>query len=522
MKKFYSFFQPAILIGIVVGAVSFFNFTAEDAYITYRYAENWVDTGSLVYNAGEPINAMTSPLHAMLSSAFYFVTGNTVLSNKIISVVLLFVAALLVWSRYRQHPPVQALALLLLTPASVMLWTFGGLETPFLLFLSTIAVILTLQSASFDIQKVCLIFFVAGLAFLTRYDSVLFFLPLVLYVASKARSLKDVFIASAIAAILPAAWLFVSVSYYGDLLPTSFYVKTPKGHLGDFLFNGIYIASYLVFVGILPAVAFIGALLLPKQETRNALYQHFKSTWWLYAGVLIELMYGLTMATHHMMFSFRFFVPYLPAAVVVVLDLFQRAGEARRSDFTMGRPAYLFTGFLLFLLVFQLSQYIYTYNRSVNGFSFVGEYRSLGIRDYVAFMKILEQEALDIEHHWDENAPASGRSPRILTYAAGVLPYTYRDAYIYEKLVSYRHCYQRHQQALYADYIHILAPRQGEVEEQLPLPEDYYSLVSSYDMFFDGSMQKFLVFYNPSPEGHNLSVGISDFCSENQNSQQED
>jgi hypothetical protein len=93
-----------------------------------------------------------------------------------------------------------------------------------------------------------------------------------------------------------------------------------------------------------------------------------------------------------------------------------------------------------------------------------------------------------------------------------MLPYAYRESYIYEKLVSYRHCSERYQQALYADYIHILAPRQGQVEQQLPRPENSYDLVSSYEMFFDGSMQKFLVFYNPRPEDHNLSVRIFEPC----------
>jgi len=65
---------------------------------------------------------------------------------------------------------------------------------------------------------------------------------------------------------------------------------------------------------------------------------------------------------------------------------------------------------------------------------------------------------------------------------------------------------------LYADYIHILAPRQGKVDQQLPGPEDSYSLVSSYEMIFDGSRQTFLVYYNPKPEANNLPVRVYDFC----------
>jgi hypothetical protein len=514
MKKFYSYLHFPLLIIIGITAVFYFNFTAEDAYITYRYAENWVNIGSLVYNAGEPINAMTSPLHAMLSAALFFVTGNTVLSNKILFFVLLLLSALLVWYRYREHLHLQVLAILLLFPPCVLMWTFGGLETPILLFLATIAVILANRQPPFSLNLLCVIFLLAGLAFLTRYDSILFFLPLTLYVASKARSIKHVLIAVVGAAILPLAWLFISINYYGDVFPTSFYVKTPTGNWGMLLLDGRYIAYYLLYIGILPAIALVFVLLVPKHRTIDVLYRHFKSFWWLFLGLSLELFYGLTMATQHMMFSFRFFVPYIPSTVILVLDLLGRASETTEVNLSVGRPAYLFTGFLLCLTLFQLYQNVYTYNHSVNGISSIGEYRNLGIRDYVNFIQILQEEGFDIERHWEVINGNGGRRPRIITFAAGMLPYTYRESYIYEKLVSFRHCHERYRQGLYADYIHIMAPRQGQVDQQLPNSIDSYYLVSSYEMMFDGSLQKFLVYYNPKPEAHNLTVGINDFCSQ--------
>ena len=512
MRKVYSTLQLLILLVIGLSAVFYFKFTAEDAYITYRYAENWVNTGSLVFNQGEPINAMTSPLHAVLSAGLFFVTGQTVVSNKIVSLLLLIVSAFLVWYRYKDQLHLQVLALILLFPPCVLLWTYGGLETPILLFLATLTVILAHRPPAFSRSLLCVIFFLAGLAFLTRYDSILFFLPITLFAASKARSIKDVIIAFAGAAILPLTWLFVSFSYYGDLLPTSFYVKTPNGNWQGLIFNGVYVASYLLYVGIIPTIVVVLMMLAPKHKSIDVPYQHVKRSWWLYIGLALELLYGLTMATHHMMFSFRFFVPYIPSAVILVVELIRRASETTRLELTAGRQAYLFSGFLLILAFFQLYQNVYTYKYSVNGVSFLGEYRALGIHDYVRFMQILKQEALDIESHWERIHGDSDNRPRIITFAAGMLPYTYRESYIYEQLVSYRHCHERYRQGLYADYLHILAPRQGEIDRQLPRSEESYDLVSSYEMYFDGSMQKFLVYYNPAPEAHNLSAGISDFC----------
>jgi arabinofuranosyltransferase len=514
MKRIhYYILHLPVLFVFVISAVYYFNFTAEDAFITYRYAENWVNIGSLVYNQGEPINAMTSPVHAILSAALFLVTGNTVLSNKILALLFLLISALMVWYRFRDHPQWQLLALvLMLMPPSVLLWTVGGLETSILLFLATVIVLLANRYDHFNFRMILAIFFLAGLGLLTRYDSILFFLPIALYVALRARSKKDVLLATAIAVVLPLTWFAFSIFYYGDLLPTSFYVKTPKGNIGELLFNGAYVSFYLLFVGLIPVLALSVYLSRKKHSGINPILEHFKSMAWLYIGLVLELLYGLTIATHHMMFSFRFFIPYLPSAVILVVDLLRRTSERSELDVFSGKSAILFTGFLACLMVFQIFQDVYTYHRSLNGISPIGEYRSIGIPDYVHFIRILKQEAVDIENHWETISGTMNRRPRILTFAAGMLPYTFKDAYIYEKLVSYRHCYQRYQQGLYADYLHILAPRHGQISEQLPKTEDNYSLISSYEMYFDGSIQEFQVYYNPDPEEQNLSARIYEPC----------
>jgi arabinofuranosyltransferase len=513
LRQYFYITHIPLLILVAITTFFYFDFTAEDAYITYRYSENLVNTGSLVYNAGEPINAMTSPLHAVLSAALFYVTGQTVLSNKIVALLLLLSSAFLVWHKFRGYPEWQLLALILvLTPPAILLWTFGGLETPILLFLATIAVLIADRKPPTSVSLFSLITFLAGLAFLTRYDSVLFFAPVVLHAASKTRAVRSIAVALVVGAMLPLAWLALSVVYYGDLLPTSFYVKTPNGNWGNLALNGIYIGSYLLFVGIIPVLVLAFALLRSRASALPVLYGHFKSWWWMYVGLFLELLYGLTMATHHMMFSFRFFVPYLPSAALVVVDLVRRASETREVNRSALRSAGLITVFLLLLTLFQIYQIAYTYDHSVNGIALVGEYRSLGIRDYRKFIHILQQEAIDIEEHWDVALGNRDRHPRILTYAAGMLPYTFRASYIYEKLVSYRHCFERHNQGLFADYLHILAPRQGTIEQQLPKPEAQYTLISSYQMSFDGSPQEFLVFYNPNPQDHNLTATISEPC----------
>src|SRR5262245_51511582 len=159
MRRFYYYLHTPILVIVGISIVYYFDFTAEDAYITYRYAENLVNIGSLVYNEGESINAMTSPAHAMISALLFYTTNNTVLSNKIFALSLLLISALLVWRRFRNHPQLQLLSLILmLMPPSILLWTFGGLETPILFFLTIITVILVDHKHQFSNKLFFLIF----------------------------------------------------------------------------------------------------------------------------------------------------------------------------------------------------------------------------------------------------------------------------------------------------------------------------------------------------------------------------
>jgi len=504
--RFYYFLSASAMLVFLVGMAFFFNFTAEDAYITYRYSENLVNFHELVFNQGEAINALTSPMHGILSAALFLLFRNTVLTNKILSLFMLLGSAFLLWRRYKDYPEYRSAAIILiLASPHILLWTFGGLETVILLFLVTLVIVLadTVPSASLEPKWLYAIFILAGFGFLTRFDSILFFAPFLSWAAVRSRSIKHVFFAGLLGALIPVAWLLFSQNYYGDIFPSSFYVKPPTlDNPSVFIRNRKYIAYNLIYTGIVPMLLFF--LLFPVKPFKkiSSVARHFASTWGLYLGVLLELSYGLSMATKHMMFSFRYFVPYLPAVVILILDLLVRLPTQDQKSFNhKGIFSVFAKAFLLALLAFQTYQIHYSYNVSVNGLSHVGEYSNLSVKSYIEFMKILKNEAFDIQHHWESTANFQGRQPRIYTYAEGILPYTYRNSFVFGKLVSNKPRIGKDQKYLLAsDYIQILTPRNGTIEEQLPDPAIGYIPVSSYTMVFDGAEEQFLVFYNPTPQ----------------------
>ena len=526
MRPLLRLLHVPILVLFGTAAFLFFRFSAEDAFITYRYAENLATLGALVFNEGEPILALTSPLHGVWSTGLFVLTGHTILANKILGFGFLLGAAALVWFRYRHRPLLQPLAVtLILLPPSVVLWTLGGLETPVLLFLVTSLTLLALDPHEPDRTRLLGVFLLAGLTFLTRFDSILFVAPLLLHMAIRARSVRDVGIAVLAGAAIPAVWLLVSSSYYGDIFPTSLYAKTPNASLPVLIGNGKYILFYLFLVGIIPTAILALAILRRPSTMVRILLGHLGAGWWLYLGIAAMLLYGLTMAQTHMMFSFRYFVPYVPAVAILLLDLMERVMHAR--GWPDARWATVLVPTVLVLLLFQGFQIHYTYDRSVNGLSPWGEYRATGVRHYVGFIDALRQEGENIREHWSTVPNPSQRLPRIYTYAGGVVPYTFRESYVYETLVSYRHCPPEQGQQvvapnvwmmtdvdlrLSADYIHLLTPRHGPIDPQLPLPREHYSLISSLEVEFDGYLERFLVFHNPSPAAHTLTSTLHGQC----------
>ncbi|MGZ5304975.1 MAG: hypothetical protein ACXWDO_12730 [Bacteroidia bacterium] len=70
-------------------ATKFFSFTADDGYILLRYAENFVHHGELSFNLGERINALTSPLHGVITVILSLLTGSYLLyAGKIFMMIL--------------------------------------------------------------------------------------------------------------------------------------------------------------------------------------------------------------------------------------------------------------------------------------------------------------------------------------------------------------------------------------------------------------------------------------------------
>ncbi len=192
----------------------------DDAYITYRYVENIHEGLGAVYNEGERVFGVTSPLYLLwlvilryslpgIDLPVLAVAGNLIFLLATCALILVYVRSLGLGSR---AGAVAAIAVIL---SPILRVSMGGLEMS--LFLALIAA--TLLALRRDLPGAAL--WLASLAALTRPEG-MFLVGIVLpsIILRKDRRLTR------LAGLLPlAVWTAWSVWYYGSPIPHSVIAK---------------------------------------------------------------------------------------------------------------------------------------------------------------------------------------------------------------------------------------------------------------------------------------------------------
>jgi hypothetical protein len=490
--------------GFIVLLAIFLPFTAEDAWIVARYARNAVEHGELVFNRGEYVNALTSPLDALLRIALHAATADPATAHKICAAFLS--AASLGIGLYALRPDRLAQTLFLaLTALSApfVLWTVGGLETPLIAFLIT-GFAACFWSPPPRLYWAALL---AGLAFLARHDSILFTAPVLLWALWREPFSRWIGVGT-VAALAPLAWLGFALFYFHDIFPTSFHIKGP-GNVGLMVgYNGLYLLDFLLQSG-LAVVVIAGFALAQGRLIAPAMASTLADRAGLWLGLAVAVLaYGLLVATAHMMFSFRLFMPYLPVMAMLAAELFGKASAGAPTD----RPRRAAAAVLVLLVVLQATL-AYAIQRWTLNPTRVGEYQYIGAEDYGRnFIDTLPEAAAAIESDW--RGRSATRPPRVLTFAAGLLPWRLPEAYVFEDLVSWRRaCFpDRRRHALLADYVHLVTPWSGTVAEQLPGPSDRWEQIWQRTTLFDGEISTWMVFRNRAPDPATLPAYVDGPC----------
>ena len=439
---------PGVLVVATAMAVAYFPLPADDAYIVARYVSQLYAGHGLVYNEGEFVNALTSPLHAGALALLRVFAGDFVTVYRIAAATAaIALLACMAWRKWGNSATAALFLALTLWCPFVAFWMVGGLETPMLLCVCTavafVALSPTLRTSPSAAAGLVLL---ATLAVLLRYDASLLVTPPAIYAAWLHRNDKRLRLAVVAGVAAAAAWAAFTIGYYGDPLPTSFYVKAAHLPAIEELGRGLlYVASFLCLTWLwLPLTA-------PRSDPTPDDPALARRALW--TGVVLSFAYAVFASTKHMMYAYRFLVPYLP--VVALLLLSHRPLRAARAALVLASLLAWQIALALFLHAYSQNP---TLSLVVEGMSDAGEryeFSHLGARHTASFLATAEPQATAIREHWPRTALGSSRAPRVLVSAGGLLPFLLPDAYVLEQLVSYRHGCRIAPEPL-ADYLQVI------------------------------------------------------------------
>jgi hypothetical protein len=210
------------LFAIIIRIIIFFliPLTYEDAYITFRYAENFADGLGLVYNVGEKVYGTTTPLYALIIGLFNVIGIGSVAGSLIVNLISEGVTTLIVYKLLKNHVKgflAVIVSLLYVFSPSNISWAVQGMETAF--FSAVIAV----SFYSFYKTRYFSAIVFAFLASCIRIDGLS--VVAVILAATFFECKLKVFKLSLFPGLIFIGWLLFLYLYFGNFLPNSMIAK---------------------------------------------------------------------------------------------------------------------------------------------------------------------------------------------------------------------------------------------------------------------------------------------------------
>ncbi len=203
----------------------------EDAYITMRTVDNFINGYGLRWNVAERVQTFTHPLWLMMIIAVYFLTHEAFYTLIFLSFFISLATFYVAVSHFKNHSAGTLVALsILIFSKSFVDFSSSGLENPATHLLLAIFLLLFLERADENFssgKNILALSLTAGLATLNRMDTILFFLPALFLMLFKnwKPALKNILLG-----FLPfIAWEIFSVIYYGFPFPNTAYAKLYTG-----------------------------------------------------------------------------------------------------------------------------------------------------------------------------------------------------------------------------------------------------------------------------------------------------
>lgn len=232
---------------------------SDDAFITFRTVDNFINGYRLTWNITERVQSYTHPLWMLLLSLLYFFTHEIYFTSLALSIGLSLVTLVLL-TRFFALPAAVPFGIfaLLLSKAFVDFST-SGLENPLSHLLIVLFFILFFRRQTVDHGWLGRLSLLASLGMVTRMDLALVFLPALGFAFWRVHSKKSLLwlVFGQLPFIL---WELFATFYYGFPFPNTAYAKLNTGIASaDYIRQGLfYLLNAVQFDPITPLVILFG------------------------------------------------------------------------------------------------------------------------------------------------------------------------------------------------------------------------------------------------------------------------
>jgi hypothetical protein len=303
-----------------------FNWTSEDAYISFRYAKNLAAGEGLRYNINEdpPVEGYSNFLWVLLMAPFELIGFAPSIASRIISFLC---GLLLLWRLIRflsvklsiAKPEVVATAVFFATFPPILIWATSGLATmPFALLLFLVFEALLADSKRIHARlgavscALLILLRVEGFAWVMVCVGIA---ALAAFVRKNKSARKPLLVCGAISFVVLIALIIFRAVYFRDFLPNTVYAKasiTPT-----MLLRGVnYTISFFMYF---PHLVLITMAAIPAAGDDKTRYIMLHSLLLIMAAAAYSTLVG-----GDFMAMGRFFVPVMPYFAVLFAVVLHR------------------------------------------------------------------------------------------------------------------------------------------------------------------------------------------------------
>ena len=277
----------------------------DDAYITFRTVDNFLNGDGLRWNVANRVQAYTHPLWMFAVTGAAAVTGEMYYASILLSIAVSLAAVALVATRLTDSAPAAGFALSAFALSKGFVdYSTSGLENPLthLLLAGFLVVEASLVSAR---MRLLLLSVLAALLMLNRLDAGLLVLPMFAVEVWRV-GLRRAWRPVAVGLAPLVAWEIFSLVYYGFLVPNTAYSKLQHGvPRPEILYQGFLYLFDSIGNDPLTLLIIFGAVVAPLAGGRG---------WTTPAGIVLYLAYVVWVGGDFM--SGRFLTaPFLLAVV---------------------------------------------------------------------------------------------------------------------------------------------------------------------------------------------------------------